>query len=98
MAESAKTGERLKKIVLVTCASNFERHKNIITAIHQKLKEAGGYVFYVLTNYGVYKEQTDFRHGEPATYSFLDHMQIDGCILEANLGSASVMEYIRITA
>lgn len=94
MTESTITEKRLKKIVLVTCASNFERHKNIITAIHQKLKEMGGYIFYVLTNYGVYKNQKEFLHGEPAIYSFLDHMEIDGCILEANLGSASVMEYI----
>ncbi|MBP5184004.1 MAG: GGDEF domain-containing protein [Lachnospiraceae bacterium] len=78
---------KLLRIALVISASNFERHRNMILAVHKKIKEMGNYVLYVITNYGVYYEKMDFVHGEPADYSLLDTMDLDGCIMEANLGS-----------
>ena len=78
-----------QKIALVICASNNERHRNIITSVHSELKRRGDYIFYVLTNYGVFinGEEKKYRHGEAANYSLIDHMELDGCIIEANLGS-----------
>ena len=80
-------GERLYKIGLVICASNYERHRNIIQAVHRALTKKGPYALFVITNYGAYYDGRDFQHGEPADYSLLDHIELDGCILEANLGS-----------
>ncbi|MCR5329952.1 MAG: GGDEF domain-containing protein [Lachnospiraceae bacterium] len=79
----------LKKIALIICASNNERHRNIVTAVHSELKKTGGCVLYVLTNYGVFTDQddTDYLHGEPANYSLLDRMELDGCLIESNIGS-----------
>ena len=79
--------DKLYKIGLVICASNYERHRNIIQAVHRALAEKGPYALYVITNYGAYYDDMDFQHGEPADYSLLDHIELDGCILEANLGS-----------
>ena len=79
-----------KKIALVICASNNERHRNIVTAVHSELKKAGDCVLFVLTNYGVYIDGDDpkgYLHGESANYSLLDHMELDGCIIESNIGS-----------
>ena len=86
----------LKKIALVTCGSNFERHGNTIRAMRRKLVEMGGYALYVITSYGVYQDGMDFAEGEPAIYRLLETIEIDGCILEANLGSIELAE--RITA
>ena len=82
--------EKLYKIGLVLCASNYERHRNIIQSVHRALAEKGPYALYVITNYGLYYDDMDFRHGEPADYSLLDHIPLDGCILEANLGSEAL--------
>ena len=87
-------GDRLYKIGLVICASNYERHRNIIQAVHRALADKGSYALYVITNYGAYYEDTDFQHGEPADYSLLDHIELDGCILEANLGSETLVNLI----
>lgn len=84
----------LKKIALVTCCSNFERHGNTIRAMRRKLAELGGYVLYVITSYGVYEDGMDFSQGEPAVYRLLEVMDLDGCILEANLGSSELTERI----
>ena len=86
----------LKKIALVTCGSNFERHGNTIRAMRRKFVEMGGYALYVITSYGVYQDGMDFAEGEPAIYRLLETIEIDGCILEANLGSIELAE--RITA
>ncbi len=86
--------ETPKRIALVTCASNFERHGNIIRAMHRRISDIGGYALYVLTNYGAYEDGMDFSHGEPAIYHLLDEMELDGCILEANLGSNELTERI----
>ena len=87
-------GDRLYKIGLVLSASNYERHRNIIQAVHRTLAEKGSYALYVITNYGAYYDDMDFRHGEPADYSLLDHIELDGCILEANLGSETLANLI----
>ena len=87
-------GDKLYKIGLVICASNYERHRNIIQAVHRALAEKGSYALYVITNYGTYYDGMDFQHGEPADYSLLDHIELDGCILEANLGSETLVHLI----
>ena len=84
----------LKKIALVTCGSNFERHGNTIRAMRRKLMDMGGYALYVITNYGVYSDGMDFTQGEPAIYQLLEILDIDGCILEANLGSLELAKRI----
>ena len=86
----------VKKIALVTCGSNFERHGNTIRAMRRRLAELEGYALYVITSYGVYADGMDFSQGEPAIYRLLETADIDGCILEANLGSNELAE--RITA
>ncbi len=89
--------DRVKVIVLVICASNFERHQNIIKAMRRELNKRGDHVLYVLTNFGVYDDGfgMKFNHGEPAVYSLLDYMEMDGCILEANLGSLELIDMLR---
>ncbi len=86
--------DSVKKLALVTCASNFERHGNFIRAMRQKLGRMDHYALYVVTNYGVYDDSMDFTHGGPAIYSLLKYMDLDGCILEANLGSNNLAENI----
>ncbi len=78
-----------KKIALVTCASNFERYGNIVRAMHRKLKQMGGYVLYVISNYSVFVDGSGMRffEGDSAIYRLLDTLRLDGCILEANLSS-----------
>ena len=84
----------LKKIALITCGSNFERHGNIIRAMRRRIAGLDGYALYVITNYGVYYDGMDFSQGEPAIYRLLEAIDIDGCILEANLGSNELAEEI----
>ena len=84
-AESA--GRKIFRIGLVTCASNFERHQIMLQAFHQALKKKGPYALYVITNYGIYYGDHFSWQGEAADYSLLDHIQLDGCILESNLAS-----------
>ena len=84
----------VKKIALVTCGSNFERHGNIIRAMRRKLAELENYALYVVTSYGVYADGMDFTRGEAAVYRLLEVLDIDGCILEANLGSNELAERI----
>ena len=84
----------MKKIALVTCGSNFERHGNIIRAMRRKIAELGSYALYVITSYGVYEDGMDFSQGEPAIYRLLEVIDIDGCILEANLGSSELAKRI----
>ncbi len=85
--DTGRDSQRIYRIGLVICASNFERHQIIIRAVHQALKKKGPYALYVITNYGIYfGDQFDLR-GEAADFSLLDQIQLDGCILESNLGS-----------
>lgn len=84
----------LKKIALVTCGSNFERHGNTIRAMRRKIAELEDYALCVVTSYGVYEDGMDFTQGEAAIYRLLETIDIDGCILEANLGSNELAEKI----
>ena len=79
--------QRIFRIGLVICASNFERHQVIIQAVHRALKEKGPYALYVITNYGVYFGEHFSLRGEAADFSLLDRIQLDGCLMESNLGS-----------
>jgi len=78
--------EDVKKIALVISASNFERQKNVIKYVHQYLKKQGGYVLYVFTCYGLFRENTPNEQGERAIYQLLHEHYFDGCIIESNLG------------
>ncbi len=91
-----RNNRQIKKIALVICASNNERHRNIVTAVHAELKKRGDCVLYVLTNYGIYTdgEDTAHLHGEPANYSLLDSMELDGCIIESNIGSNKLARFL----
>ena len=62
---------KVKKIALVTSTSNFERYRNVVTAVHRKLKEMGGYALYVLTCYGLFTEKSVYDRGEESIYSLL---------------------------
>ncbi len=84
----------VKKLALVTCTSNYERHGNMIRGLRQRLMETEGYALYVLTNYGIYNDGMDYNRGEAAVYSLLDKMELDGCILDSNLGSNELAEKI----
>ena len=84
----------VKKIALITSTSNFERHKNTIRAIHQKLKELGGYALYVLTCYGLFDKVSTYDNGEASIYSLINETTFDGCIVEGNLGSYSMVKSI----
>ncbi len=85
--ESGGKAQRIYRIGLVICASNFERHQIMIRAVHRALKEKGPYALYVITNYGIYYGDQFSLRGEAADFSLLDRIQLDGCILESNLGS-----------
>ena len=39
---------KVKKIALITCGSNFERHKRVVHEVHETLKEMGGTHFMYL--------------------------------------------------
>ena len=85
--DTGRKNQRIYRIGLVICASNFERHQIMIQAVHQALKKKGPYALYVITNYGVYFGDNFSLRGEAADYSLLDQIQLDGCILESNLAS-----------
>ncbi len=85
--DTGRKNQRIYRIGLVICASNFERHQIMIQAVHQALKKKGPYALYVITNYGVYFGDHFSLRGEAADYSLLDQIQLDGCILESNLAS-----------
>lgn len=83
-----------KNIALIINASNFERQKVVIKAAHRTLKERGGYTLYVFSNYGAFYDDTWHEHGEGAIYDLLNYMTFDGCIMEGNLGSGLLANWI----
>lgn len=83
----------VKKILLIISASNFERQKNTVRAVHQMLKEIGGYALYVFTSYGIYTSDALHMMGSASIYSLLNKMYFDGCILEGNIGNMEFMSY-----
>ncbi len=84
----------VKRIGLITCGSNFERHGNTIRTMRKLLPSLGDYALYVFTNYGVYLDGANISHGEAAIYSLLEHAKLDGCILDSNLGSTELVEKV----
>ena len=83
---------KVKKIALVTSASNFERHKNVIKAVHNKLKQLGDYALYVITSFGLYVKDGPYDFGEASIYSLLREGDFDACILEGNIGRESMLQ------
>lgn len=77
----------VKKIALIISASNFERQKNVVKYIHQYLKKLGGYALYVITSYGLFREDSPYEQGELSIYNLLQEHFFDGCIIEGNLGN-----------
>lgn len=86
--------DNIKKIALIICASNFERQKNIVKYVHQRIKELGGYALYVITSYGLFREDTPYEKGEASIYSLLEKDFFDGCIIEGNLGNSDLIASI----
>lgn len=80
-----KNENKLKKIALVISASNYERQKNIVKAMHEKIKQLDNYVLYVFTSYGLYYDDKPYDRGEFSIYDLLYEMDFDGCILEGNV-------------
>lgn len=74
----------VKKIALVINAANFERHQNIVKAVHEKLKKLGNYALYVFTNYAMCNVMAPYDVGEVSVYQLIEEMQFDGCIIEGN--------------
>lgn len=83
---------KIKKIALVTSASNFERQKNVIKAVHKKLKQLGDYALYVITSFGLYVEEGAYDIGEASIYSLLKEGDFDACILEGNIGREDMLQ------
>ncbi len=84
----------LKKIALVTSASNFERHKNVIKAVHNKLKQLGNYALYVISSYGLYRRYDIYENGEASIYALLEKGNFDGCILEGNIDNGKMLRHM----
>ena len=84
--------DNVKKILLITSASNFERQKIVVKSIHQKFQKMDGYALYVFTCYGLFINPTVYDNGEKSIYSLLDDVSFDGCILEGNIGHEEIME------
>ncbi len=81
----------VKKIALIICASNFECQKNVIKNIHRKLKEMGNYALYVITCYGLFRDESAYEKGAASIYELLEVGQYDGCIIEGNLGNQEMI-------
>lgn len=87
MVNAMKNVDRPKKIALVISASNYERQKNIVKAVHEKIKQLDNYVLYVFTSYGLYYDDNPYDRGEFSIYDLLYETDFDGCILEGNVTS-----------
>ena len=85
-----------KKIALVTCASSFERYSNMVRGMSRKLRKMGGFVLYVISNYSVFFDGagTQYFRGDSAIYRLLETLELDGCILDVNLGSTELVGMI----
>lgn len=85
---------KVKRIALITSASNFERYKKVVKAVDKKLKELGGYALYVFACYGLFEESKPYDKGEASIYSLIEEGSFDGCILEGNIGHRAMLESI----
>lgn len=82
--------DNVKKILLLTSASNFEAQKKVIHAIDKKLKEMGGYALFVFSSYGLYREKNAYDDGEASIYRLLDEAFFDGCIIDGNIANRNM--------
>lgn len=80
----------VKKILLLTSASNFETQKQVIRSVDKKLKEIGGFALYVFSSYGLYREENAYDDGEKSIYSLLEESSFDGCILSGNIANRAM--------
>ncbi|MDE6016231.1 MAG: diguanylate cyclase [Acetatifactor sp.] len=91
--------ENLKRIALITSASNFERQKNIASSMHKALKSMGGYVMYVISNFGIFLDNEPIAYGDTTIYDIIDYTMFDGCVIGGNIGNhmllASIAEKLR---
>lgn len=81
-----------KRVALIISASNFERQKNIIYAVHRKLKEIGNCCLYVFSSYGLFVGNIPNEKGEESIYSLINKKEFDGCILEGNIGNSQMLQ------
>ncbi len=88
--------DKVKKIALVTCSSNFERQKRVVHEVHETLQEMGDYALYVFTNYGVFTEDTPYNRGAKSIYKLITQHDFDGCIVESNIGNPDTADEIEI--
>ncbi len=86
--------ENLKRIALITSASNFERQKNIASSMHKTLKSMGGYVLYVISNYGIFLDDEQISYGDTTIYDIIDYTMFDGCVIGGNIGSHTLLASI----
>ena len=87
--------DRVKKIALVTCVSNYERYNAFVRTVHEELKARGNYVLYVITNYSVFLDGMQFlQGGDSSIYRLLDMLDLDGCIFDSNLASNELTELL----
>ncbi len=88
---------KVRKIALITCGSNFERHKRVVHEVHETLKEMGEYALYVFTNYGIFVNDTPYNSGASSIYQLVKRHNFDGCILGSNVGSHSMLSELAKT-
>ena len=87
--------DRVKKIALVTCASNYDRYNTFVRTVHDELKAMGGYVLYVITNYSIFLDGMQFlQGGDSSVYRLLDVLDLDGCIFDSNLASNELTQLL----
>ena len=83
---------KVKKIALITCASNFERQKRVVHEVHEALKEMGEYALYVFTNYGIFVGDNPYIRGAQSIYQLVKQHDFDGCIIESNIGNPDMVD------
>jgi len=85
----------MKRVALITCASNFERQYRLIESIHRQLLSQGDYVLFVLSNYGVFADGIKLPIEQTCIYELIDYLKLDGAIIDTNMtGNASLAEYV----
>lgn len=86
--------DKLLKIGLITCASNFETQQNAIKYMRKALKKTCNCALYVFTNYGIFHDGSPMDAEKIAIYDLLDYAELDGCIIDGNIGSITLASQI----